>query len=243
MFKFFRRIRQNLLVENRFSKYMLYAIGEIILVVIGILIALQINNWNNTSVLRKKEIVLLKELKKSLESDLFGEFIPAEKIYKRYLENHDKLDALYKNGASFTSDSLTKYFRICFRSEWDFVFNTAAFENIKSTGIDIISDETLRSNISSLYSYNYPNIKDVNQNYIRYYDLQLSPLVFDNIDLNKDYFTPMELEFLKQSISISNRLKHVQSNRKFLYRRLIIPVKEKVETLIHDIELNLQRLQ
>ena len=46
MIKFFRKIRQQLLVENKFSKYLLYAIGEIILVVIGILIALQINNWN-----------------------------------------------------------------------------------------------------------------------------------------------------------------------------------------------------
>lgn len=46
MIKFFRHIRQRLLRENKFSKYLLYAIGEIILVVIGILIALQINNWN-----------------------------------------------------------------------------------------------------------------------------------------------------------------------------------------------------
>ena len=46
MIKFFRRIRQRLLKENKFSKYLLYAIGEIVLVVIGILIALSINNWN-----------------------------------------------------------------------------------------------------------------------------------------------------------------------------------------------------
>lgn len=52
MIKIFRHIRQKLLAENRFSKYLLYAIGEIILVVIGILIALQINNWNEA---RKKE--------------------------------------------------------------------------------------------------------------------------------------------------------------------------------------------
>ena len=178
MIAFFRKIRQRLLSENKVSKYLAYAFGEIVLVVIGILIALQINNWNNTSVLRQKEIVLLKELKKALESDLEGEFIPAEKIYKRLLESHVKLDSLYKDGAGYANDSLTKYFRICFRPEWDFVFNTAAFENIKSIGIDIISDETLRSDISSLYSYNYPNITNVNQNYIRYYDLQLSPLVF-----------------------------------------------------------------
>tara|TARA_R110001583_G_scaffold142287_1_gene294559 strand:+ start:50 stop:805 length:756 start_codon:yes stop_codon:yes gene_type:complete len=46
MIKFFRKIRQNLIMENKTSKYFKYAIGEIILVVIGILIALQINNWN-----------------------------------------------------------------------------------------------------------------------------------------------------------------------------------------------------
>ena len=46
MIKFFRSIRQKLLTENKFSKYLLYAIGEIVLVVIGILIALSINNWN-----------------------------------------------------------------------------------------------------------------------------------------------------------------------------------------------------
>lgn len=53
MIKFFRKIRQQLLTENKFSKYMIYAIGEIILVVIGILIALGINNWNEN---RKKVV-------------------------------------------------------------------------------------------------------------------------------------------------------------------------------------------
>jgi hypothetical protein len=47
MIKFFRRIRQRLLGENKFSRYLIYAIGEILLVVIGILIALQLNTWNS----------------------------------------------------------------------------------------------------------------------------------------------------------------------------------------------------
>ena len=46
MIKLFRKIRQKTLTENKFGKYLTYAIGEIILVVIGILIALSINNWN-----------------------------------------------------------------------------------------------------------------------------------------------------------------------------------------------------
>ncbi|MEM9000637.1 MAG: DUF6090 family protein [Bacteroidota bacterium] len=62
MIKFFRKIRQKLLQENRFSKYLLYAIGEIILVVIGILIALQINNWNEERKAKEKEAQLIEDL-------------------------------------------------------------------------------------------------------------------------------------------------------------------------------------
>jgi len=65
MIKFFRRIRQQLLTENKFSKYVLYAIGEIVLVVIGILIALQINTWNED---RVKKIALKEHLKNMIEN-------------------------------------------------------------------------------------------------------------------------------------------------------------------------------
>ena len=64
MLTFFRRIRKGLLGDGATSKYLLYAIGEIALVVIGILIALQINNWNENRKARvdeKKSLVKLKE--------------------------------------------------------------------------------------------------------------------------------------------------------------------------------------
>ena len=70
MIKFFRKIRRKLLTENKFSKYLLYAIGEIILVVIGILIALQINNWNSLQNDRDIEQSTLKNLKAEFEENL-----------------------------------------------------------------------------------------------------------------------------------------------------------------------------
>lgn len=66
MQKFFRLIRQRLLSENRFSKYLLYAISEILLVVLGLLIALQINNWNK----ERKESILEKEILKEVKDNL-----------------------------------------------------------------------------------------------------------------------------------------------------------------------------
>ncbi|WP_282134333.1 DUF6090 family protein [Seonamhaeicola maritimus] len=82
MIKFFRNIRQKLLAENRISKYMVYAIGEIVLVVIGILIALQINNWNENRKDRDLEKYYLNQLliefqnniKESEFLRIFGEF-------------------------------------------------------------------------------------------------------------------------------------------------------------------------
>ncbi|NER11696.1 hypothetical protein SAMN06265375_10556 [Muriicola jejuensis] len=55
MIKFFRRIRYDLMEKNKAGQYLKYAIGEIILVVIGILIALSINNYNEERILREKE--------------------------------------------------------------------------------------------------------------------------------------------------------------------------------------------
>ncbi|WP_299159296.1 DUF6090 family protein [uncultured Eudoraea sp.] len=77
MIKFFRQIRQRLLTENppagregKFSKYLLYAIGEIILVVIGILIALQINNWNELRKTHLQDLEFLNNLKVELSVDI-----------------------------------------------------------------------------------------------------------------------------------------------------------------------------
>jgi Family of unknown function (DUF6090) len=69
MIKFFRKIRQNMIKENRTSKYLLYAIGEIVLVVIGILIALSINNWNTNRIQKQKEHLLLSELNKEFKAN------------------------------------------------------------------------------------------------------------------------------------------------------------------------------
>lgn len=62
MIKFFRHIRKKLLGENRFTKYLVYAIGEIVLVVIGIMIALQVNNWNNRRAQDEKTVAILNQI-------------------------------------------------------------------------------------------------------------------------------------------------------------------------------------
>ena len=70
MIKFFRKIRYDLIVTNKTAKYFKYAIGEIVLVVIGILIALSINNWNEDRKSRKQEVKYLKNLQTDIGLEL-----------------------------------------------------------------------------------------------------------------------------------------------------------------------------
>lgn len=69
MLKFFRKIRQNLLSEGKTGKYMKYAIGEILLVVIGIIIALQVNNWNQERIERNVEQIIFKKFINNINQD------------------------------------------------------------------------------------------------------------------------------------------------------------------------------
>ncbi len=108
MIKFFRKIRQNLLMENKTGKYFKYAIGEIVLVVIGILIALQINNWNENRKERQEEKALLTQLQSEFESNskqlndkitIRNNMIAASLKLLDYIDHPEKrhLDSINKN--------------------------------------------------------------------------------------------------------------------------------------------------
>ena len=89
MLKFFRKIRQNLLLEGKTGKYFKYAIGEILLVVIGILIALSINNWNENRKTASEEQLLLKDLQIDLQSNL--EQLRGKQRYLTLLQSKTKI--------------------------------------------------------------------------------------------------------------------------------------------------------
>ena len=92
MIKFFRHIRQRTIKENRASKYLLYAIGEIVLVVIGILIALQINNWNEQRKLQSTAATIYTIVQSDLQSDLksidevLAKMMPRDTVLNRIIE-------------------------------------------------------------------------------------------------------------------------------------------------------------
>jgi hypothetical protein len=148
MIKFFRKIRQKMLTENKFSKYMLYAIGEIVLVVIGILIALWINNWNNQRTADYQATDLLKNIKIDLVSDTLA-FDKSIEIYKELLAKKKKLMSL-SEFESIKSDSLINIISPT-NSLYD--INNTTFTTVTNLGITKLSkSDSLSNKIQSYYT-------------------------------------------------------------------------------------------
>jgi len=137
-----------MLTENKFSKYLLYSIGEILLVIIGILIALQINNWNEENKTRKEESNILTEIKLALKNDLeYIDFsIRSHKLSTRNLTIIKEQFQL----KTTTNDSLNYlYYSLLYTSPVE--VSIVPFETLKSKGFDLISNNPLRNKILHYY--------------------------------------------------------------------------------------------
>lgn len=152
MIKLFRKIRQNLLSENKFSKYLIYAIGEIVLVVIGILIALQINNWNEDRKQKKLEESTLIEIKANLLADI-DDFQTDINGYNT-AANSCRIVIDFIDGKTPYNDSLNLHLGKL-RIQGVFAPTTVAYENLKLSGIKLISNDSLRNTLSNLYEVQY----------------------------------------------------------------------------------------
>jgi hypothetical protein len=145
MIKFFRHIRKKLIGENRFSKYLLYAIGEIILVVIGILIALYVNEWNQKRLLKHEEQKSLKFLHAEFEGNL-------QKFDYKYNLQKVRKNAIHKILFEDLSDTqisdLDSLYKMSFYS-WTFVPSFSTYNSLVSTGkLNLFSEDSLKIRLS-----------------------------------------------------------------------------------------------
>ena len=163
MIKFFRNIRQNLLSKGKTGKYFKYAVGEIVLVVIGILIALSINNLNNNI----KDLKLEKQYISSLINDLEADSIAISEIKMVSNEQVKRKNKLieYFEGKQFTNDSIAHFFS----SQWEITYEfnpiTITIDELKSTGrIGLIQNSSIRKQIIKTYN-TYENFTNNFQSY------------------------------------------------------------------------------
>ena len=251
MIPFFRKIRKKMADDNKPMMYMRYAIGEIVLVVIGILIALQINNWNSEQKIEKEEIGILNNLLESLYSAKVQSDI---EVFKENQLKESLLVALGKNsikskfGINTMSDSL--FYDILWNSNPSVpVLNS--YSDIKNTGkIGIIKNRSIRENFTNLelkLTGLTSTVKD---------RLTLQQMRIDDIIVNDVNFVRL-LKSMEPSINIDDELQNNyslilnnQKTRNLLALKLSLTYSvirhrqelgDEIDNLIQLVEVELQR--
>ncbi|WP_339839569.1 DUF6090 family protein [uncultured Flavobacterium sp.] len=150
MIKFFRKIRKNMLSERKTVKYLKYAIGEIVLVVIGILIALQINNWNE----HRKQNETLHGIYQIIKEDIATDIVEIDDFVDDYEKTRKPAFEAVLNG-NLTKEDLQKHpeYLSVLDGFKDFAINQRGFELLKNQSNDMrIGNQNLTSKINLFYN-------------------------------------------------------------------------------------------
>ena len=247
MINFFRKIRQKLFSENKFSKYLIYAIGEIVLVVIGILIALSINNWNIEKQERKTEKINLIALQR--------EFTENKKILNEVIERNTlnidgatKMIESFKSGVSDTISEKTIAYNTyqTFGNEINFTPNTGVLSEIISSGdLRLIQNQELKHKLAAFGSW-MGKIKQQeeevlahrqnNTNYIIKYGNFKS--MYNSLGSDFNWETALDSvnnRALVTSIGQLNRILLFQQSSYVTTRDFYMPLKEEIEKILEII--------
>jgi hypothetical protein len=233
MIKLFRKIRQNLLTENKFSKYLIYAIGEIVLVVIGILIALSINNWNEN----EKNKVFENEMLIQIQANLKNDKLTLDNILKNFdnaVKSSDKI--LESELSEKTKDSVEIWLGAIIQFD-RFQPLTNAYEVLKSNGLDKVSNKKLRFLLGTYYddeaSHMIKSISDIERTFNEHWaPILMEEMVefeFRESVVLKDY------SILLKPSKAQNTLKLNRDNYAAGINRIIFGI-ETIEKIQHLIE-------
>lgn len=157
MLKLFRKTRQKLLSENKFTKYLFYAIGEIFLVVVGILIALQINNWNNQRIEKEEEKKSYRNIKRQIEDD--RKELTDVKAYNNYFSATYKHANNIIRARDFTKSDSLALMAMGLSQYSDFNSSGSIYETLVNSGnIKLLKNDEITSLIQQLETtYIYAN--------------------------------------------------------------------------------------
>lgn len=199
MIKFFRKIRQKMFNKNKFSKYLIYALGEIFLVVIGILIALQINNLNEQNKSKKKEIKILSEIRNNLIEDLKDH--DQNIFYITYKDSvFNRIITLLNSDLPY-DNTLSKSMMGITLAGPHFNPIKTGYNTMTSNEPELISNDSLRINIAILYDTKYLWLESVLQDIYNNQNAWFAQIFlkrFKIIPNTSNHFEPIDFEKLKK---------------------------------------------
>ena len=183
MIKFFRKIRQNLVTEGKSIKYLKYALGEILLVVIGILIALQINNWNEN----RKSNLIAKEVYANLLTSLVQDSIEVQRSIDLLSKSVKTQSNLILNESKmlsieFNQDELDSLIGNILSGVMSFFPKTGVYELITSNNsMDLLKSKQIKSLLINLYDFQYKRYENIDALIDDKYHHELNSLIREKI--------------------------------------------------------------
>ena len=245
MIGFFRKIRKQFADDNKPLKYLRYAVGEIILVVIGILIALQVNNLNDRIKERSVEIKILQEILSNLEHDL-GEI-------RSDIESMDSINKASKDINRFLkTDSIpseTFYYDVAkLRVNPHFDPNKSGYNLLVSKGVEIILNDSLRGSLSLLYESLYPyyyryeeertqfKLQEINPLLLKYFEWHPRPELYF---FGHYQISSIDYLMIKKDVTFSKLLYAIVYDNTLVQNRAH-RVERGIESLIFKIENELE---
>ena len=224
---------------------MRYAIGEIILVVVGILIALQINNWNEERKSGFIELKLLEELYFTIEGDLQ---LNAKNIERNMasIQSAQLLLDHFENSKPY-HDSLNPHFANAIK-RYISLTRDNAYQNIKSHGLEFISNDTTKGELSWMYETNIEWLKRLDERATLYENTFMMPEVaklFETVSLHIDYdyvdiMSPINYDSLKRNkefIGILKSTKNYKEDYIVFHKRLYDRMENLLVLIGREIEL------
>ena len=198
MIKFFRRIRYDLMEKNKTGKYLKYAIGEIILVMIGILLALQVNNWNEKS----KEDIVLKEALKQIAQDLKQD----EVVLNGFLRG-DSRRVEYLLALSNGTYNTIRLDSIMYNLDNYFFFykSNNYYSSLKSSGLfSSFKNDNLKNNLTAYYEQMYERLKTSSEYGENFTNNRIIPFVLSHLEYSENLLVDEKL--VKEKITTTNLL-------------------------------------
>ena len=230
-----------MLTENKFSKYLLYAIGEIMLVVIGILIALQINNWNEEEKANLFEHKILVELHSSALNNIheLNEGIRMNEEAKKSCDiilNHLANNIEYQDSLEILfSKSLFWY---------KYVPDDSSYESIKTYGLHIIKNDSIRNLIPKVNESKVDWIQTREKRNHDFFYTTIQPLSLELFESTTDWhrMTPMNYNDLKNNkkyLHVLNSLVNYRIEDIIWYKELLVEMKHLEKLLQSEINKGL----
>lgn len=237
MLTFLRKIRRSLVESESIGKYLVYALGEIALVVVGILIALQINNWNEWRKDRKVERKILINIQNNIKANINGlnywvDYYESNPISSQIIIEH------FENNYAY-HDSLSSHLSVALFKGVTPEIASPGFEALKNKGFDIIVDEELKDKIIQLYEIIFPNHRD-RVAFVMTDKERIDEYIDRNFLRVEDKFVPINPTGLMKDKYFHSLIIKINNDRKYILERIII-ARDAAENILELVDKELEQ--